>query len=62
MQFLRVLACIPRLSYNIYWHKNRGNCCNKFLSVFPYSPYSLAQILRVVKHCLQGAVHARFFV
>ena len=62
LQFLRVLTCIPRLSYNIYWHRNRGNCCNEFLSVFLYSPYSLERILRVVQHGLQGVVHAGFSV
>ena len=45
LQFLGVLACIPRLSNNICWHKNWGNCCNIFLSVFPYSPYSLSRVL-----------------
>jgi hypothetical protein len=59
LKFLRILARIPRLPYSIYWHKNRSNCCNKFLSVFSYS---LARILRVVQHILQGVVHAGYSV
>ena len=53
LQFLRVLACFSRLPYNICWHRNWGNCCNIFMSVFPYSPYSLARILGAVQHGLQ---------
>jgi hypothetical protein len=59
LKFLRVLAHIIKLSYSIYWHRNRGNYCNKFLRVFSYS---LAQILRVVQHSLQGVVHVGFSV
>jgi hypothetical protein len=45
LQFLRVLACIPRLPYNICWHRNWGSCCNIFLSVFLYNPYNLSRVL-----------------